>query len=139
MPHARLLAMKALLVVLAPVALAASGCADLRDLMTLQGGLVREFQHSDVTVNVTGGTHLMVVFQNSSFASLPDAERAAFAHRVAVFVRDHYGGYGRLHSVGVGFASRTAVGPVSYTNSAMPYTFAVGELGPPSDTSHHND
>ncbi len=119
--------------------IAVASCADLRDLSALQQDLAREFHHVAVNVNVNNGAYLTVVFQNSQFPSLPDSERAAFAHRVAVFVRDHYRGYARLQNVSVGFASRTGVGPVSYTKSEIPYRFAVGELGSASDTTRAQD
>ena len=119
--------------------IAVASCADLRDLSALQQDLAREFHHAAVNVNVNNGAYLTVVFQNSQFPSLPDSERAAFARRVAVFVRDHLRGYPRLQSVSVGFASRTGVGPVSYTKSEIPYRFAVAELGSASDTTRTQD
>ena len=111
----------------------ALGCADLRDIMTLQQGLAREFNQSAIGVNVNNSVSLTVTFSNSPAADLPDAERAAFARRVAEYVRDHYPHYSALQTINVGFASVTKTGPVTYTNSSVPYRFTPSDLGQPKD------
>ncbi len=101
----------------------------LRDVMMLQQGLMREYQEPAIGVNVTSGV-LTVVFQNSKRASLPERERAALAHQVAEFVRDHYGEYGQLSRVQIGFTTAHQYGPLTTTRSDVPYSYAVTDLGP---------
>jgi len=124
---------------LTPVFLAAqlAACVDLhgvRDMLALQQGLARELQFGAISINVNSQNSMTVVFQNSTFASLPDSQRAAFAHGVALYVRDHYPEYSQLQSIGVGFSSRSAVGPLSYTQSEVPYHYSVSDLGAAPDS-----
>lgn len=100
----------------------------IHDILALQQGLMQQYREA-VTVNV-GDSVLTVTFQNSKRASLPEAERAALAHGVAEFVRAHYGGYGQLARVQVGFTTAHQYGPVSTSRSEVPYSYAVSDLGP---------
>lgn len=118
------------------VATLAAGCADLRDIMSLQQGLAKEFNEAGINVNLNNGKYLTVTFSNSSATDLPDAERAAFARRVAEYVRDHYPHYSSLESIGIGFASVTKTGPVTFTNTTVPYRYTPQDLGPPKVTSN---
>lgn len=112
------------------IATLALGCADLRDLLSLQQGLTREFNEAGVGVNINNNVSLTVTFSNSSAAGLSDPERAAFARRVAEYVRDHYARYESLQAISVGFAAVTKAGPVKYTERTVPYRFTPGDLGP---------
>lgn len=104
----------------------------------LQTRLAREFNTPATSVNIMNGVVLTVVLQDAEAASLPDSDRTAFARRVAEFVRDHYRGYARLHTVNVGFATAERTGPRATTATETPYSFATAELGPapaPADTA----
>jgi hypothetical protein len=94
--------------------------------------LAREFQTSAISVNINNSVHLTVMFSNSPAADLPDVEQAAFARRVAEYVRDHYTSYRRLQTISIGFATVRGVGAVRFTRSRVPYRFTPQELGPPS-------
>jgi len=107
----------------------------LRDIFTLQQGLTQKY-HEAPSISVTGSV-LTVTFQNSERASLPEDDRAAMAHEVAEFVRDHYSGYGQLTRVQVGFVTSHQYGPVSTSRSEVPYSYAVQDLGsaPPAPSA----
>jgi hypothetical protein len=107
---------------------ATAACGDLKDLMSLAGDLKAEFGESP-NLNVTNHAHLTVTFRNSRYADLPEGERAAFAQRVAEFVRDRYPGYDRLETVRVGFLSQRRAGIVTLSQSETPYTFRTADLG----------
>lgn len=113
----------------------ALACADLRDMMTLQQGLVREFNETGININVNNRAHLTVTFSNSAAADLSDAKRAAFARRVAEYVRDHYAPYSTLETIAVGFSTVTKTGPITYTNTMVPYRFTPRDLGQPKASS----
>ncbi len=70
--------------------IAALACGEFGDMLALQRGLVHQFGMDAVSINVNNGNALTVTFTNSQAATLPDPDRAAFARRVAEFVRDHY-------------------------------------------------
>lgn len=108
-----------------------SACADLKDLLSLQQGLVQEFQTSAINVNVSNTAYLTVVFSNSANADLPETERAAFARRVAEYVRDHYAHYDQLQNISVGFASVKGAAGFHVTNTQVPYQFTPADLGAP--------
>jgi len=115
---------------LLPVAmLGLAGCADFKDLIALQRGLMAEFPRTAININVTND-HLSVLFQDSTTANLPETQRAAFARRVAEFVRDHYAGYNDIAAVSVGFSKSKWLGPITSTETEMPYSFSRAELGP---------
>lgn len=101
----------------------------MRDLLTLHQGLARQYPESAIGVNVTNSV-LTVTFQNSTRASLPEAERAALARQVAEFTRDHYPGYARLSRVQVGFVTAHQYGPLTTSRSDVPYSYTVTDLGP---------
>ena len=106
------------------------GCADLKDILSLQQGLAREFQTSGISVNLNNSAYLTVVFSNSSIADSSEAAQSAFARRVAEYVRDHYAHYDQLQSIQVGFASVKGVG-ITFTSTRIPYRFTPSDLGPP--------
>ncbi len=112
------------------VVVSAFGCADLKDILSLQQGLAREFQTSAISVNLNNSAYLTVTFSNAPIADQPEAEQAAFARRVAEYVRDHYAHYAQLQSIQVGFASVKGVG-ITFTRTRVPYRFTPSELGPP--------
>ncbi len=108
----------------------ALGCADLKDIFSLQRDLSHEFQTSAINVTINNSAYLTIVFTNSPVADLSEPEQSAFARRVAEYVRDHYARYDQLRSIDVGFASVKGVG-VTFTRTRIPYRFTPGELGPP--------
>jgi hypothetical protein len=112
------------------ISLALIGCADLKDLLSLQQGLSQEFAPSAINVNLNNSAYLTVMFSNSPVADLPEVERAAVARRVAEYVRDHYAHYDQLQSIQVGFAKVKGVG-ITFTSTQIPYQFTPSELGPP--------
>ncbi len=119
------------LLLLAVLALPALACSDLGELMSLQQELTHEFNTGAVNVNTNNAVHLTVIFSNSPAAELPDSDRAAFARRVAEYVRDHYPGYERLQTIRIGFAKVSGAGAVKFTSSRAPYRFTPRDLGPP--------
>ena len=111
--------------------LAVAGCADLRDIMTLQQGLAKEFNEPAIGININNTAYLTITFANAPADTLPEKYRAAYARRAAEYVRDHYTHYSSLQSIDVRFASVTKTGPVTYTQSSTPYHFTPADLGPP--------
>ena len=107
----------------------ALGCADLKDILSLQRGLSRAFQTSAISVNINNSAYLTIVFTNSPVADLSEPEQSVFARRVAEYVRDHYARYDQLRSIDVRFASVKGVG-VTFTRTRIPYRFTPSELGP---------
>src|SRR5207247_170923 len=66
---------------LLPVAvLGLTACADFKDLIALQRGLMAEFPTAAINVNLTND-HLTVLLQDSTTINLPATERAALARR----------------------------------------------------------
>ncbi len=100
---------------LLPVAvLGLTACADFKNLIALQRGLMAEFPNTAIHVNLTND-HLSVVLEDSTTSNLPATERAPFARRVAEFVRNHYASYDKL---------------ATSTRTETPYSFSHAELGP---------
>lgn len=114
---------------LAAAVVSLTACADFKDLIDLQRRLMAEFPRTAININVTND-HLSVLFQDSTTATLPETERAAFARRVAEFVRDHYRDYDRISEVSVGFSQTKRLGPLTSTRTDVPYSFSRTELGP---------
>ncbi len=121
--------MKGLRTLLPAAILGLAACADFKDLIALQRGLMAEFPTAVINVNLTND-HLSVLFQDSTTANLAEVERAAFARRVAEFVRDHYAGYDKLANVSIGFSQTKRLGPLTSTRTETPYSFPHAELGP---------
>jgi len=92
--------------------------------------MVREFHEPGISINITNA-YLTVTLANSAADSLPEVEKAAYARRIAEYVRDHYPKYSSLTSIDVGFASVTKTGPVTYSQSSARYHFTPADLGPP--------
>jgi len=112
--------------------LTAIACADLRDIMSLQQGLSKEFPNNAIGVNVNNEAYLTVTFTNSPAAQLPDSEQALLARHVAEFVRDHYAEYARLQEINVGFSTVTGSGSFHFTRTNVPYHFTPKDLASPS-------
>jgi hypothetical protein len=108
-----------------------AGCAELGGIMRLQQELVREFASPEVNVNLTTSGQLTVVFQNSPLGDLDSVPQAKIARQVAEFVRDHYVAYAQLNMINVGFGTRRGAGPVTVTNTRVPYSYRTADLGAP--------
>jgi len=106
-------------------------CADFKELVVLQQGLAHEFESPAINVKRSGSGYLTVVFANSPRAKLPEPERAAFARRVAEFVRDRYPTYEQLQSIQVGFTSVHSAGGFRISSTSVPYRFTASDLGSP--------
>lgn len=74
--------------------------------------------------------HLEVVFMDSPFASRPEAERAATARKVALYVRDHDPHYKGVKDVQVAFQTKKETAANEFKHIAATYTFTHDELGP---------
>ena len=98
------------------------------EMMVLQQKLAQEFNTKSIDVNLKNGTHLNVTFHDALFAELPESEQAFKAREIALFVRDHYEGYGKLSSVSVAFIQQNQYGPVSVTRNRGVFSFAPSEL-----------
>ena len=110
------------------LALAVGGCEMMRDVFSLQAGLMREFDTRSISTNLTSDTLFTVTLHNSALGALPEPARSEKAREVAVYVRDHYKGYGELKRVSVAFAQRDGAGVASMTTSEA-YTFYPADLG----------
>ena len=110
-------------------------CGEVRDIISLQQSVAREFHNSGVNINLNNAVHLTVTFADSSTAALPDSDRVAFAVRVAEYVRDHYARYDTLQTISIGFATVKQTGPITFTNSRVLYRFNPRELGSPRSSS----
>lgn len=111
------------------VALAASGCADLKNLATLSTALGQEY-HTQPSVSINNGTHLRITFQNvSDSTSGPGAgTKEQFARSVAVFAKRHYPTAASLDDITIAFARVSTAGPLTVTRTDAPFTFRMGEL-----------
>jgi len=127
---ARRFRVKSTVLILLALTAACIDAGSLRDLMTLQAGIATEFKEPAVSINLMNKVALSVTLQNSPNAKLPPDERAVFARRVALFVRDHYPGYEGLTTVAVGFSTRRGAGPVNFTRTERPYVFKRADLAP---------
>ena len=99
------------------------------EMMALQQKLAQEFNSQNIGIKISNGTHLAVTFQNSSIAELTTVEQESKARQVAIFVRDHYGGYGKLSTVSVAFIQHKQYGPLSVTKTQAAFSFKKSELG----------
>ena len=110
-----------------------SGCQDMfkgmGEMMAFQQKLAQEFNTQNIGIKISNGTHLAVTFQNSSIAELTTVEQESKARQVAIFVRDHYGGYGKLSTVSVAFIQHKQYGPLSVTKTQAAFSFKKSELG----------
>jgi len=118
------------------VLLSLLGCAELGALVALQQGMAREFHEYGISINISNAS-LTVALANSAADSLPEVEKAAYARRVAEYVRDHYPKYSSLTSIDVRFASVAKTGPVTYSQSSAGYHFTPADLGPPKVSTEH--
>ena len=114
------------------IVLALPACQDLfkgmGEMMVLQQKLAQEFNTQNISVNLSNGKHLSLTFHNTLFAELPESEQAFKAREIALFVQDHYEGYGKLSSVSVAFIQQNQYGPVSVTKSQGVFSFEPSEL-----------
>jgi len=99
------------------------------EMMALQQELAEEFNTQNIGIKITNGTHLAVTFQNSPIAELTKVEQKSKARQVALFVRDHYDGYGKLSAVSVAFIQHKQYGPLSLTKTQAAFSFKKSELG----------
>lgn len=123
--------------------LGALACADLKALTSLVAALQSEY-HVPVNANVNtdrNGSHLVLLFAQLPQPKLGPDERAAFARDVARFARAHYTGATRLTDISVGTVQRSGAGPVTYTQTSVPYHFTMAELDdtPSAVTTHAAD
>lgn len=122
--------------ILLALTLSVAACGGFGDMIALQRGLAHEFGTDAIGINVSNNSVLTVTFANTPAATLPDSDRAAFARRVAEYVRDHYPEYPTLAEINVGFSQVHSAGIVTVTNTNVPYTFPTKALGAPHDTTH---
>src|SRR5213593_2886052 len=106
------------------------GCADMKDLMSLDVALMSEFHEQSVHVDLSSHA-LTVTFANSTRATAPDSVKAAFARQVAEYVRDHYAHYSSLELIIVGFSKVSQTGPVTVTRGEASFQFTPQDLGAP--------
>ena len=118
------------------VLLSLLGCAELGALVALQQGMAREFHEYGISINISNAS-LTVSLANSAADSLPEVEKAAYARRVAEYVRDHFPKYSSLASIDVRFASVAKTGPVTYSQSSAGFHFTPADLGPPKRSTEH--
>jgi hypothetical protein len=107
----------------------------MQSLLTLQQGLAKEFEWSQVGVNLANGGRLTVIFQNAPFASETGEARDSICRHAAEYVRDHYADYAALSAIAITFASRKDYGPVNMTKSLTPCSYSIRELGPGAHAS----
>ena len=105
----------------------AGGCTDMRELMTLQLELAREFRTPATRINLSTDGDLTVRMQDSP---LETDERQRACREVAEFVRDNYSRYATLRTVSVVFASESGFGPVRVSRQDTPCEFRTADLGP---------
>jgi hypothetical protein len=106
---------------------ACSIVGDLRELQALSAALHKRYQ--DVgNININNGAVLTIMFQNSSYAALPDSERAAFARGVAEFAYASYPGREKLSTVNIGFANVKGAAGFSVTRTDVPYSWPAADL-----------
>ena len=114
------------------IILALPACQDMfkgmGEMMVLQQKLTQEFNTQNIGVNLSNGTHLSLTFHNSEFAELPESEQGFKAREIALFVRDHYEGFGKLSSVSVVFIQQNQYGPVSVKKTQGVFSFKPSEL-----------
>lgn len=121
------------IMVLALVILSLLSCQEMfkgmGEMMALQQKLAEEFNSENIGIKITNGTHLAVTFQNSPMSKLTKVEQKSEARQVALFVRDHYGGYGKLSTISVTFIQHKQYGPLSVTKTQAAFSFKKSELG----------
>ena len=106
----------------------------MKDILELQQGISTTFGEPATAINISNDK-LIVTFVNSRSATLPEDRRAEIARGVALYVREHYRGYGKLSAVQVGFTSKHSVGVVTTNETNHWYTFRTAELEGQSDST----
>lgn len=101
------------------------GCGRGTAILALQRSLVHQFHTDAISVTVSTGADLAVLFTSSDAAVMAGPDRPAFARQVAEYVRDHYAGYAALSRIDVVF-TRTA--------QRDSYGFTTTELGSSRET-----
>jgi hypothetical protein len=122
---------RTLLRMLPALLLASTACADIAELVVLRRGLSQRFPQGSISINLTNGTALRVVFVNSAVADQPEAARARTARQVAEYVRDNFSRFDSLQTISVGFTRSRKLGPVRTTSTDAPYSFTPAELRAP--------
>lgn len=121
--------MRRIATLVAIVALAALGCADLKSLAALSTALGQEY-HAQPSVSLNNGTHLRITFRNvPDVTSGPESgTREQFARNVAVFAKGHYATAASLDDITIAFAQVSTTGPLTVTRTDAPITFRIAEL-----------
>lgn len=104
------------------------GCAQVRGMVAFQRELASEFNAPGVSVLLTDGRDLQVIFPNRLAETVQESERSSFALRAALFARDHFPGYQTVQSIRIGFARAKSIGPLSSSVIEVPYVFSRSEL-----------
>jgi hypothetical protein len=119
---------RTLLRILPALLLASTACADIAELAVLRRGLSQRFPEGSISISLTNGTALRVIFVNSALADQPADARARTARQVAEYVRDNCSRFDSLQTISVGFIRSRKLGPVRTTGPDAPYSFTPAEL-----------
>jgi hypothetical protein len=119
-----------------PLLVLTVSCGELGGLIAFGNEFRSHFQLNAVDVK-RSDAELALTVGDERFRSMPDAERAAAARRMAEYVRDHYEGYSRVDAVTLRFAHTRRVA-IATTTTTRIHRFTRADLGPPGAGSERN-
>jgi hypothetical protein len=105
-----------------------AGCAEMYPLMELRSALSREFPEAGIGVSLSDGLMLTVTMTNGPSPAAPCDSQAAFALRVAEYVRHSYQHFDSLQTVSISFVQRASGDPARATSTHLPFRFSRAAL-----------
>lgn len=86
-------------------------------------------------VSLANELRLEITFQNSSYATAPEAEAEKFAREVALTAYAAYQERDSLQAVAVGFSPKPGTSVDSLSHMGVPYVFSIAILKAASDSA----
>lgn len=100
----------------------------ISDLFPLRDALIKQYQVSDVGVQVQNGRFLSISFVNSAFNQLPRIEQETKAKEIATFAKAHYASTQKIEAIGVSFVVHKNYVFIQFTNALNSFFFKTSDL-----------
>jgi len=103
--------------------------SDFSDMIDLQQKVLKAYPAQEVQVNIRNGRILNVSLVNSAYNQLSSSQQRAKAQEIARFVKDNYGGMGKVDAIYITFVEQQQ-STIFNTNRFWTYTFDPKTLQP---------
>jgi hypothetical protein len=122
------------------VALAATVAActmsEVNGLMAVSSAISAKYKQP-AKVSLANELRLEITFQNSPYATAPEAEAEKFAREVALTAYAAYAERDSLQAVSVGFGAKPGTSVDSLSHMGVPYVFSTPKLKAAADSIAH--